>query len=156
MAEISGATFKAPAAGESAALTNPVTGQEHILTVREWEAQELDQNYFRDESMEFPTHCVVLTYTIFPELRDFYLRDCDNGDSPRAKHPNPHGPVPTGAVGMIGMVRSDDQTAYSHPDGTAAKTRAFCSSLHFEPVKELELNIVFREKRISDIEVRLI
>ena len=156
MAEIPGATFKAPAAGESAALTNPVTGQEHILTVREREAHELDQNYFRVEDMEYPTHCVLLTYTIFPELRDFYLHDRDNGDRPRARHPNPHGPVSTGAVGMIGMVRSDDQTAYSHPDGTAAKTRAFCSSLHFEPVKELELNIVFREKRISDIEVRLI
>ena len=156
MAEIPGASFKAPAAGGSVSLTNPVTGQEHILTVRESEAHEMDQRYFSDENMEYPTHCVGLTYTIFPELQNFYLRDCDSGDSPRAKHPNPYGPVSTGAVAMIGTVRSDGQTVYSHPDGTPAKARAFCSSLHYEPVKELELNIVFREKRVPDIEVRLI
>ena len=156
MAEIPSAIFKAPAAGESITLTNPVTGQEHILTVRESEAQEIDQSHFRDDSMEYPAHCVGLTYTIFPELQDFYLRDCDNGDGPRAKHQNPDGPVIGGAVGVIGMIKSDSQHTYLHPDGTPAKARAFCSSLHFEPVKELELNIVFREKRIPDIEVKII
>ena len=157
MAEIPGASFKAPAAGGSVTLTNPVNGQEHILTVRESEAHELDRNYFRDDDMEYPTHCVGLTYTIFPEPQGFCLRDCDNGDSPRAKRQNPYGPVSVGAVGMIGMIRNDDsQTMYRHPDGTPAKARAFCSSLHFEPVKELALNIVFREKRIPDIEVKII
>ena len=97
-----------------------------------------------------------LTYTIFPELQDFYLRDCDNGDSPRMKHPNPHGPVIGGAVGLIGMIKSDGEHTYLHPDGTKAKARAFCSSLHFEPASELKLRIVFREKRVPDIEVQLI
>ena len=156
MAEIPGESFKAPSAGESVALTNPVTGQEHILTVRESEAQEIDQSHFRDDSMEYPTHCVGLTYTIFPELQDFYLRDCDNGDSSRMKHHNPGGPISMGAVGVIGMIKSDSQHTYLHPDGTPAKPRAFCSSLHFEPVKELMLNIVFREKRVPDIEVQII
>ena len=156
MAEIPGESFKAPSAGESVALTNPVTGQEHILTVRESEAQEVDQSHFRDDSMEYPTHCVGLTYTIFPELQDFYLRDCDNGDSSRMKHHNPGGPISMGAVGVIGMIKSDSQHTYLHPDGTPAKPRAFCSSLHFEPVKELMLNIVFREKRVPDIEVQII
>ena len=72
------------------------------------------------------------------------------------KHPNPHGPVIGSAVGMIGMIKSDSQHTYLHPDGTPAKPRAFCSSLHFEPVKELTLNIVFREKRIPDIEAKII
>ena len=156
MADIFGTTFYAPAAGESIVLTNPVTGQEHILTVRESEAHEMDQSYFRNDDMEYPTHCMGLTYTIFPELQDFYLRDCDNGDSPRMKHQNPDGPVIGGAVGVIGMIKSDIKHTYLHPDGTPAKARAFCSSLHFEPVKELELNIVFREKRVPDIEVQII
>ena len=156
MTDIFGAVFKAPAAGESIALTNPVTGQEHILTVRESEAHEMDQSHFRNDGMEYPTHCVCLTYTIFPELEDFCLRDCDNGDSPRAKHQNPNGPTIGGAVGVIGMIKSDSQHAYLHPDGTPAKPRAFCSSLHVEPVKELTLNIVFREKRVPDIEVKII
>ena len=97
-----------------------------------------------------------LCYTIFPELQDFYLRDCDNGDSPRMKHHNPGGPISMGAVGVIGMIKSDSEHTYLHPDGTPAKARAFCSSLHFEPVKKLELNIVFREKRVPDIEVKII
>ena len=156
MAEIPGATFNAPAVGESITLTNPVTGQEHILTVHEREPHEMDQSIFHDDSMEYPTHCVGLTYTIFPELQDFYLRDCDNGDSSRMKHHNPGGPISMGAVGVIGMIKSDSHHTYLHPDGTPAKARAFCSSLHFEPVKKLELNIVFREKRSPDIEVRLI
>ena len=155
MTEIPGAIFSAPAAGESVALTNPVTGQEHILTVREREAHEKDRSHFRNDDMEYPTHCVGLTYTIFPELQDFYLRDCDNGDSSRMKHPNPGGPISMGAVGVIGMIKSGSGHTYLHPDGTPAKARAFCSSLHFEPVKELELNIVFREKRVPDIEVQI-
>ena len=156
MANIFGEVFNAPAAGESVTLTNPVTGLEHILTVREREDHEMDQDYFHGDNMEYPTHCVGLTYTIFPELQDFYLRDCDKGDGPRVKHPNPNGPVVAGAVGVIGLIRSDGGHTYLHPDGTPAKARAFCSSLHFEPVKELELNIVFREKRVPDMEVQLI
>lgn len=156
MTEIPGASFNVPAAGESVALTNPVTGQEHILTVRESEAQEMDQSHFCDDSMEYPTHYVGLTYTVFPELQDFYLRDCDNGDSPRAKHPNPGGPIAGGTVGLIGMVSGGSGHTYLHPDGTPAKARAFCSSLHFEPVRELKLNIVFQEKRLPDIEIQLI
>ena len=156
MTNIFGAVFNAPSAGESIALTNPVTGQDHILTVRESEAHRLDQDHFRNDDMEYPTHCVGLTYTIFPELQDFYLRDCDKGDNLRVKHPNPNGSVVAGAVGVIGMIGSDSERAYLHPDGTPAKAHAFCSSLHFEPVKELELNIVFREKRVPDIEVQLI
>ena len=156
MVNIFGAVFKAPAAGESVTLTNPVTGQEHILTVRENEAHEMDRSYFSNDDMEYPAHCVGLTYTIFPELQDFYLRDCDNGDNPRVKHPNPHGPVIGSAVGVIGMIKSDSQHTYLHPDGTPAKARAFCSSLHFEPVKELTLSIVFREKRVPDVEVQII
>ena len=92
MTNIFGAVFTAPATGESIALTNPVTGQTYILTVREREAHEIDHSHFHNDDMEYPTHCVGLTYTIFPELQDFYLRDCDKGDSPRAKHPNPNGP----------------------------------------------------------------
>ena len=115
----------------------------------------MEQSRFSDDSMEYPAHYVGLTYTIFPELWDFYLQDCDSGDSPRAKHPNADWALIGGTVGVIGMIRSGDgQAAYLHPDGTPAKVRAFCSSLHFEPVKEL--NIVFREKYIPDVEVRII
>ena len=156
MTDIFGAVFGVPAVGESITLTNPVTGQDHILTIRESEAHEIDQSHFHNDDMEYPTHYVGMTYTIFPELQDFYLRDCDNGDSPRAKNPNPYGSISMGAVGVIGMIKSDSQHTYLYPDGTPAKARAFCSSLHFEPIKELELNIVFREKRSPDIEVRLI
>ena len=72
------------------------------------------------------------------------------------KHPNPNGPIVASAVGVIGMIKSDSAHTYFHPDGMPAKAHAFCSSLHFEPVRELELNIVFREKRIPDIKVELI
>ena len=156
MAEIPGAPFKAPAAGESVTLTNPVTGQEHILTIREREARELDQSYFQDDSMEYPAHCVGLIYTIFPELEDFYMRDCDKGDTPRAKHPDPNGAVFVSVVGVAGIINSGSDNTYTHPDGTPAKARTLCSSLHFEPVGDLKLNIIFREKRMPDIEVRLI
>ena len=64
-------------------------------------------------------------------------------------------PTVGGAVGVIGMISSDSKHTYLHPDGTTAKAHAFCSSLHFEPVKELKLNIVFREKRVPDIEVQI-
>lgn len=156
MDSVFGSVFNAPAVGESITLTNPITGQEHILTVHEREARELDPSHFPDDNMEYPTHCVGLAYTVFPELQDFYLRDCDKGDSPRVKHRNPDGSVIGGTVGLISVISGESKDTYLHPDGTSAKTRVFCSSLHFEPVKELELNIVFREKRMPDIEVQLI
>ena len=156
MAEIHGASFNAPAVGESVTLTNPVNGQEHILTVRESEAHELEQSMFRDDSMEYPTHFMGLIYTMFHETDDFYLRDCAKGDNPRVKHPNPNGAVSMSVMGVSGLINHDNQTTYLHPDGTPAKARSFCSDLHFEPLRELKLNIVFREKRVPDIEVQLI
>ena len=116
----------------------------------------MDLSRFPDGEMEYPAHCVGLTYTIFPEPRDFYLRDCDKGDSVRAKHPNPNSPIVGGAVGVIGMLKSDGGHTYLHPDGTRAKARAFCSSLHFEPAPELKLRIVFREKHVPDMGVQII
>ena len=155
MTNVFGSVFNAPAAGESITLTNPITGMEHILTVHEREARELEPSHFPDDSMEYPTHYVELVYTLFPELQDFYLRDCDKGDSPRVKRQSPDGTV-GGTVGLISVISGESKDTYLNPDGTSAKARVFCSSLHFEPVRELELNIVFREKRMPDIEARLI
>lgn len=154
--DIPGIRFQTPAVGESINFVHPITGTEHLLTIQEFELQEMDENHFHDNELEFPRHLTAMTYTIFPELaRDaFMLKDCDSGDRPRPKNPNGRG---RSAV-SVGVIRSSGYpTQDYYVNGEAIKPYAICSSLHFEPIQEpVEWQLIFREKMIDDIEVELV
>lgn len=157
--DIPGVCFQTPAVGESINFAHPVTGTEHILTVQEFEMQEMDENRFHDKELEFPRHLAAMTYTIVPELtRDaFRLKDCDSGDNPRPKNPEERGHLAM-SVGAIAVIRSKDgPTQVYYVNGEATKPHVICSSLHFEPIQEaIEWQLIFREKLMEDIEVTLI
>ncbi len=129
------------------------------MTVQEFELQEIDENRFHDNELEFPRHLAAMTYTIYPDLANdsFVLKDCDNGDNPRPKNPNERGRYAM-SVGAIVVIRStNDPTQVYYVDGVAVKPHTICSSLHFEPIqKPVEWRLIFREKLIEDIEVELV
>ena len=48
-------------------------GEEHILTVQEYEAQTMDWSRMPDTGLENPSHYVAMSYTVTPELPDGVL-----------------------------------------------------------------------------------
>ena len=155
MVKIPSKPFATPEKGKAQEILNPVTGVTHTLTVREYEEREMDPNHFPDESMEWPTNYSIMTYTLFPELEEVYLKDACQGDAPRSKK----GSQSDGAtsVGIIGLrPRVEDGEDYYHPDGTVAKLRVCCSSMYFEKPERIEWEFTFKEKRVPDIQVKLI
>ena len=155
MVKIPSKPFATPEKGKAQEILNSVTGVTHTLIVREYEEKAMDPNHFPDESMEWPTHYSVMTYTLFPELEDVYLKDACQGDSPRSKQGNPHrGAMSVGIIGL--RPKAEDGEDYYHPDGTAAKLRVCCSSMYFEKPAKIEWELTFKEKRVPDIKVKLI
>ncbi|MBR5873775.1 MAG: hypothetical protein IKY90_03450 [Oscillospiraceae bacterium] len=157
--DIPGVCFRTPAVGESINFVHPVTGIEHLLTVQEFEMQEMDKNRFHDDNLEFPRHLAAMIYTIVPELtRDaFMLKDCSSGDRPRPKNTDGSGRFAM-SVGAIAVIRNtNDPEQVYYVNGQETKPHAICSSLHFEPIQEpIEWRLVFREKLMEDIDVTLI
>ncbi len=157
--DIPGIRFQTPAVGESIKFIHPITGVEHSLTVQEFQMQEMAGKRFCDDTLEFPRHLAAMTYMIVPELvRDtFMLKDCNSGDSPRPKNNHGHGGGAM-SVGAIAVIRSaDGPTQVHYVNGEAVKPHVICSSLHFEPIQEpIEWRLIFREKMMEDIEVKLV
>lgn len=156
MAKVPCVPFIAPEIGESHLIKNPVIGVEYTFTVRAYEEREMDPSRFGDDSMEWPANYAIMTYTLFPELNDFILQDVNQGDFPRRKKTSPHGPIAS-SVGIIGLrPKTEDGTEYYHPDGSVAKLRVCCSGMYFEKPENIFWKLTFREKRIPDIEVKLL
>ena len=154
--KIPGETFIVPEAGYSFSFVNPVTKKQHTCIIRELEEGEMDPNRFQNDDMEWPTHYTAMSYTIFPEMEEFTLSDCCQGDSPRRKEISADGPS-AAFVGVIGVgARTKNEREYYHPDGTLAKLRNVCSGLYFVKPEKIEWKFTFREKQVPDIRVTLI
>lgn len=157
--EVPGAHFRTSGAGDRVSFLHPLTGAEHTLTVREYEAGEMDAKHFQNEDMEYPTHYAGMFYTIYPELpqKECSVQDCSEGDAARRKQSASAQGTVGASVGVIGMIRNDGDTApMQHPDGTKAVPRVVCSALHFEPVTEVEWQLVFRKRTHEDLTVTVI
>ena len=59
-------------------------------------------------------------------------------------------------LAVIGVIRGADGPAAIIAGQSAPKFHAACSSLHFEPVDEVEWRVIFSEKLMPDIDVELI
>ena len=157
---IAGQHFATPAVGESISLTHPLTGQTYVLTVHEVESQELPEHAFRDQGMEYPSHYLAMSYSLEPDITGlgFMIQDCAEGDRPRQKRrdPNEFAPVAFSSAAVIGVIRGADGPTAIITGQSAPKLRAACSSLHFEPLDEVEWRAIFSEKLMPDIDVELI
>jgi hypothetical protein len=156
---ISCSHFVVSAPGECFDFTNPITKTSHMLTVQQYEQQEIPNNIFSDDDYNFPPHCTAMSYTVSPELADesFSVRDCNSGDRPRKKQTHPMEPQSTAdcfSVGIIGGAYRP--TAILFGDSEQGKLRAVCSALHFVPVNTVEWKIIFHEKPCADITVKII
>lgn len=142
---IPGPHFKAAAAGETVQFSHPVTNILHTLTVESVEQHTIDVNRL-PQDVEYPKNCVVIAYTISPELprRSIQVQDTAPSDDPRQKNKDPQNHI---------IIRGATSLAIL-PD--KSETHMACSALHFESVKDVEWCIVFHEKLKEDILISLI
>lgn len=158
--ELSCPPFVSPGLGESVTVNHPLTGAAYTLTVVDYEAESVPQEYLPDtEAVEYPRHLVTMRYSLTPELERerFSLRDRSEGDTPRAKQPAPEGAAPEARGGTFVVFDGSGPTAIYITVKARENLRAACSGLYFAPVPEpIEWEPVFREKRMEDVEVKLI
>ncbi len=150
---IPGPHFQVEKSGDTFRFIWPEKGTEHTLTVQEYEAQTFDLGRLPD-SLEYPTHHHIMSYTITPPLPEGVLtiQDCTEGDSPRPKkvvsgNGSPVAMHDACAIGIIGG--ADGPTAIIYGNA-AGKLHAACSSLHFDPVERVQWRMVFFEKPFED------
>lgn len=157
---IAGQHFATPAVGDSISLTHPLTGESYMLTVHEVEHQELPEHAFNDPNMEYPSHLLAMSYSLEPDIHDrgFMIQDCDEGDRPQQKKsdPNEFEPVAFAHAAAVGVIGGADGPTAVLVGQRTLKLHAACSSLHFEPVDEVEWRAVFSEKLMDDVDVTLI
>ncbi len=157
---IAGQHFMTPAVGESITLTHPLTEETYTLTVHEVEQQELPEHAFPDPGMEYPNRFLAMSYSLEPDItgRGFMLQDCADGDKPRQKQrdPNKFEPAALAHAAAIGVIGGADGPTAIIMGSNTPKLHAACSSLHFEPVEEVEWRAVFSEKLMEDMEICLI
>ena len=123
---------------------HPETGQEYTLTLHGCEQTRNSFDKIGAEGVIYPEYCQMLSYSVTPEIEQglFDIRDCAESDSPR---------------------RADDPEKSSRSHGATAifmagknpvpNRRTACSSLHFEPVTEVQWRIVFQVNCKEAIEI---
>ena len=133
--------------------------QEYTLTVQKYEVQTMDWSHMPDTGLEYPSHYTAMSYTIDPEPPDGILdiADCDEGDRPRQVPSAPGQSVATSCAMMMGIIGGADGPAVVvYGKNRKGRLRAVCSSLHFEPVEQVEWRIVFHEKQFEDANIDLL
>lgn len=179
---IPGIRFTVRGPGDQIPFIHPSTGERHVLTVLEYQEEEMDRKAFeapedmeqeerrrllrRMGEWEYPTHLTAMTYAVSPEIsrRALQIQDC-GGDRPRRILPRepedrflPEAKndvcvmAGASAIGIIGG--ADGPTAIF----MAGKGEPRCtfSSLYFEPGKPVEWRMRFYEQRVEDLEVKLL
>ncbi|MFZ7101403.1 MAG: hypothetical protein ACOWWO_01935 [Peptococcaceae bacterium] len=155
---MSGPHFHISAPGERIEFTYPTTGARHTLAVQEYECREMSREHFHSQNQEYPAHYIMMSYTLSPDLPDgaFTITDCVRSDQPRQKCTGLNEPQASNSV-CIGIIGGADGPAVIIPGGSGqGKLHTACSSLHFEPVNDVEWRMVFYEKRRGDVTVELI
>ncbi len=150
--------FTTPTAQNEIPFTHPVTGMTHTLTLQAVEQNELKQAQFASKEYEFPTHFQTLSYTVTPELekRGFQIRDTAKTDAVKRILPrSTQGFAPeasgSASIGIIGG--ADGPVAVWI--GSGGDLRTASSSMHFEPVEQVNWQASIMAKPKKDISVLL-
>lgn len=142
--------------GQEIPFVNPVTGTEHILTVLDIRPETVQQDHFPNCRFELPTCFMQMTYRITPEIPDgmFFLWDCKQSDQPRRKAADHAGPGKA-AVSVIGGASGPTAVFFAGKGDRGNQKQIACSSLHFQPVEDVEWRMVFMKQGREDIRLEL-
>ena len=152
---IPGLRFPTPDPGKALTFLHPITGQEHSFTVLSVEPGQLEHH--RDfGGMEIPTHYLSFSYTLSPDLtkKQCSIRDTAPSDSPKVSQGKAASGSGAAAIGIIGGADGPTSILFTPTGQTTERTAV--SSLHFQPVEQVQWQMVFHEKLVEDIELSLI
>lgn len=154
------------APGRQIPFTHPARGSEHILTILGCEPSQIDSSPAILPGFNTPDHLVHLLYRAEPPLPpdELYIWDCSQSDQPRPRlaesSENGAGAAADGpaAIGIIGGADGPVAIFVSAKptDKTDPTLRAACSSLHFEPVKQVEWRMAFRVSSDEKVTLKLL
>ena len=127
--------------GESVEILNPKTQESYKLTVLKLEPIEMPKFPVTTRKMEYPRCCMQMNYRIEPEIAqaNLYFNDCAQGDQPVMKD---HKMV--ASVSVIGHADGPTSVFLAGKLENKMEGRIACSALHFEPVKDVVWQPVFR------------
>lgn len=130
--------------GKMVKTADPITGQEYTLTLHSCEQIRNSFAEIGAKGVVYPECCQILSYSIAPEIDHslFCIRDCAEGDHPRMGDTQE---PPSGSNGPTAVFMAGKNAA---PDNRMA-----VSSLHFEPVSEVQWRMVFQIKPKNDTEI---
>ena len=130
--------------GKTVKTADPITGQEYTLTLHSCEQIRNSFAEIGAKGVVYPECCQILSYSIAPEIDHslFCIRDCAEGDHPRMGDTQE---PPSGSNGPTAVFMAGKNAA---PDNRMA-----VSSLHFEPVSEVQWRMVFQIKPKNDTEI---
>ena len=130
--------------GKTVKTAHPITGQEYTLTLHSCEQIRNSFAEIGAKGVVYPEYCQILSYSIAPEIDRslFCIRDCAEGDRPRMGDTQE---PPSGSNGPTAVFMAGKNAA---PDNRMA-----VSSLHFEPVSEVQWRMVFQIKPKNDAEI---
>lgn len=133
-------------------------GQDYTFTVLEYQAQTADWSRLARPGAEYPSHYMAMTYSLSPEPPDglVAVADCDDGDRPRQPPAPPDQPQASDGVAMMGVIGGSDGPTALFVSPPASRAHAVCSSLHFEPPRQVEWRLVFYEKSAGDFTLSLL
>ncbi len=151
---VPGPHFQIKAAGDTFDFVFPENGQPYTLTVQSFEQETLEFPRSTEQDLEFPACCTVIGYTITPELpkETLTISDCAESDPPRQKSNSPSASSASGISSFGFMVGNFGSASITPLDGL----RSACSSLHFEPVENVDWFLIFHEKQFEDLTLTLI
>ena len=135
---VPGPHFKVHGPGDTFMFSHPVNGTKYTLTVQDLEQQTVPEEHFDSRRWRYPTHFMVMRYTISPEAdKAVLVCDCDQSDQPLEIAPDtdPSGPKDRKSVAVSIIGGTDGPTAIAVGGSEHGKVHTACSALHFEPVR---------------------
>lgn len=138
---------------------HPVSEKKHVLTVESQEQTVLparDMSELNRRGMgfkKFPTHFLAMEYTVEPELPEgeLWLCDCAESDPPVMMRKK------AGAVSSIGGADGPTSIFFAGKHKREKRNwQSVCSSVHYEPVDEVEWRMRFCVKCGKKKEIEIV
>lgn len=145
--------------------SHPVTGERYILNVTGCHQNMLSQDILPpsapgdNSEWRFPNQYQTLNYYFNPAIKtdSFLLKDCAKSDQPEMLKTNVTEPKNSSccAIGIIGGA-DEPVPILAGGDKEEFEPKTVCSSLHFEPMAEVEWSIHVYMAPVSPITLELI
>ena len=137
-------------------IKHPSTGIMHMLIVSDVKEESIDICAGMPHDMVYPANCVMVTYTLQPDISEYEFRICASGegDRPIAAVSNNGGDC-AADIGIIGGADGSTAIFITHK-GKKPEYHIAYSALRFEKTDKVEWDSAFYLKLKADTDVKLI